>query len=108
MPARTGNVIQVGLPPGEQVAVKYATTLDAGHLAKMGLWSSIPSTTRMCPWRTAVVLEQAAQDGWMWWLTPDEDLRLVHATARPAVAARISRLIAEPRKPSSRPPASTE
>ena len=31
------------------------------------------------------MFERAARDGWLWWLTPDEDLRLVHATARPAI-----------------------
>ena len=94
-----GNVIHVGLPPGEQVAVKYATTLDAEHLEKMGLWKVHPVHDPNVPAADRVVLQQAALDGWMWWLTPDEDLRLVHATARPAVTPKISRLLAEPRKP---------
>jgi hypothetical protein len=97
--SQDGNVIHVGLPPGEQVAVRYATTLDAQHLEKMGLWQFHPVRDDKVPVADRRVLEQAAQDGWMWWLTPDEDLRLVHATARPAIAPRISRLIAEPRKP---------
>ena len=95
-----GNVIHVGLPPGEQVAVKYSTTLDAEHLAKMGPWRFHPVHDPMVPEADRRVLEAAARDGWMWWLTPDEDLRLVHATARPATPPRISRLLAEPRQPS--------
>ncbi|OBF30452.1 hypothetical protein [Mycobacterium sp. ACS4331] len=94
-----GNVIHVGLPPGEQVSVKYATTLDAEHLQKMGPWRFHPVHDPSVPASDRRILEQAALDGWMWWLTPDEELRLVHATARPAIAPRISRLRAEPRAP---------
>jgi hypothetical protein len=94
-----GNVIRVGLPPGEQVAVTYATTLDAGHLAKMGLWQFHPANDKNVPPADRLALERAAMDGWMWWLTPDEELRLVHATARPAVPPKISRLKAQDRNP---------
>jgi hypothetical protein len=92
-----GNIIHVGLPRGEQVAVKFSTTLDADHLQKMGLWRSHPINDPNVPEADRLVLEQAARNGWLWWLTPDEDLRLVHATARPAIPPRISRLTAKPR-----------
>lgn len=92
-----GNIIHVGLPPGEQVAVKYSTTLDDDHLKKMGLWASHPVNDPNVPGSDRLVLAEAARNGWMWWLTPDEDLRLVHATARPAILPRISRLSARPR-----------
>lgn len=92
-----GNVIDIGLPRGEQVGVKLSTTLDDEHLKKMGLWVVNPVNDPNVPAADREVLADAARDGWLWWLTPDEDLRLVHATARPAVAPRISRLVAKPR-----------
>ncbi|OLO99261.1 hypothetical protein BVU76_26575 [Mycolicibacterium porcinum] len=91
------NVIHVGLPPGEQVGVKVSSTLDDAHLNKMGLWVTSPINDPNVPEADREVLASAARDGWLWWLTPDEDLRLVHATARPAVAPKISRLSAKPR-----------
>ncbi|WP_431965988.1 hypothetical protein [Nocardia sp. bgisy134] len=92
-----GNVINVGLPPGEQVAVAFSTTLDAEHLEKMALWKLHPVQDPNVPEADRKTLEQAARDGWLWWLTPDEKLRLVHATARPARPPVITRLVAEPR-----------
>lgn len=92
-----GNVINVGLPAGEQVAVKVSSTLDDAHLHKMGLWVTSPINDPQVPEADREVLATAARDGWLWWLTPDEELRLVHATARPAVPPKISRLTAEPR-----------
>jgi hypothetical protein len=94
-----GNVINVGLPPGEQVAVKFSTTLDDDHLQKMGLWVHHPVHDPNVPEADREVLAEAARNGWLWWLTPDEDLRLVHATARPAIPPRISRLSVRPRNP---------
>jgi hypothetical protein len=94
-----GNVINIGLPPGEQVAVKFSTTLDAEHLEKMGLWVHHPVHDQNVPEADRKVLADAARNGWLWWLTPDEDLRLVHATARPAVPPKISRLTAKYRNP---------
>lgn len=96
---QVGNVIHVGLPPGEQVAVAFSSTLDPEHLDKMGLWRFHPVHDPNVPEADRRALERAARDGWLWWLTPDEDLRLVHATARPARPPMISRLMAEPRKP---------
>ena len=96
---QVGNVVHVGLPPGEQVAVAFSTTLDAEHLEKMALWRFHPVHDPNVPEADRRTLARAARDGWLWWLTPDEDLRLVHATARPAIPPAITRLIAEPRNP---------
>ena len=82
---QVGNVIHVGLPPGEQVAVAFSTTLDAEHLEKMALWRFHPVHDPNVPEADRRTLARAARDGWLWWLTPDEDLRLVHATTRPAI-----------------------
>jgi len=92
------NVIDVGLPAGSQVGVRLSSTLDDEHLAKMALWVINPANDPNTPAADREVLANAARDGWLWWLTPDEDLRLVHATARPAIPPRIAQLAAEPRK----------
>jgi hypothetical protein len=93
------NVIDVGLPPGRQVGVRLSSTLDDEHLAKMALWVINPANDPNTPPADREVLANAARDGWLWWLTPDEDLRMVHATARPAIPPRIAQLAAEPRTP---------
>ncbi len=93
------NVIEVGLPPGRQVGVRLSSTLDDEHLAKMALWVINPANDPNTPPADREVLANAARDGWLWWLTPDEDLRMVHATARPAIPPRIAELAAEPRTP---------
>ena len=65
----------------------------------MALWRFHPVHDPNVPEADRRTLARAARDGWLWWLTPDEDLRLVHATARPAIPPGITRLIAEPRNP---------
>ncbi|GFG49788.1 hypothetical protein CQY20_04065 [Mycolicibacterium agri] len=100
-----GNVIHVGLPQGEQVALRISTMLDNEHLAKMGLWVHHPVHDATVSDAEREVLADAARNGWMWWLTPAEEVRLVHATARPAIAPKISRLAARPRKPGMAPAA---
>jgi hypothetical protein len=92
-----GSVINVGLPPGEQVAVALSSTLDAEHLEKMALWKLHPVQDPNVPQADRDALAEAACAGWLWFLTPAADLRLVHATARPARPPMITRLIAEPR-----------
>ncbi len=98
--SQDGNVIHVGLPPGEQVAVRYvhhARRRTSGEDGTVG----IPSRQRCQRARSPPdgCWPSAARDGWMWWLTPDEELRLVHATARPAIAATHLPADREPRTP---------
>ncbi len=71
--------------------------MDEAHLHKMGLWVTSPINDPQVPEADRQVLATAACDGWLWRPTPDEELRLVHATARPAVPPKISRLTAAPR-----------
>ncbi|MBF6339725.1 hypothetical protein IU450_28100 [Nocardia abscessus] len=93
-----GNVIDVGIPPGEQVAVAVSTTLDKDHLDRLGLWRFHAVHDPKVADADRILLERAALDGWLWWLTPSIDLRLVHATARPAVPPAITALTAVSRQ----------
>jgi hypothetical protein len=97
---RRGNEVRVGLPPGEQVGVAISSTLDPEHLAKLGLWRYHAVHDPAVTEHDRQVLERAALDGWLWWLTPSVDLRLVNATPAPARPPMITSLTAPPRKPS--------
>ncbi|WP_157554890.1 hypothetical protein [Nocardia crassostreae] len=87
-----GNIIDVGIPPGEQIAVAVSTTLDKEHLDRLGLWRFHAVHDPNVAESDRRLLEQAALDGWLWWLTPSIDLRLVHATVRPAIPPAITAL----------------
>ncbi|GAB4585102.1 hypothetical protein [Nocardia sp. IFM 10818] len=89
-----GSVIDVGIPPGEQIAVAVSTTLDKEHLDRLGLWRFHAVHDPNVAESDRQLLERAALDGWLWWLTPSIDLRLVHATMRPAVPPAITALTA--------------
>jgi hypothetical protein len=54
----------------------------------MGAWRSLPPSVRDNP-----DVAEAAADGWLWGLSPFEDLTLVHAVDRPLEAPRPIQLI---------------
>ncbi|ALE92008.1 hypothetical protein AOC05_06115 [Arthrobacter alpinus] len=85
-----GHEIHVSLPPGEQVRVALSSTLDTAALEKFGLWRShLASVADPADGYTtdevvaAAALMRAASSGWMWWLTPSVQARLVHAVPAP-------------------------
>ncbi|MEO8221434.1 MAG: hypothetical protein ABI563_11685, partial [Specibacter sp.] len=85
-----GHRIYVSLPAGEQVRVALSSTLDTASLEKFGLWRShLASVADPADGYTidevvaAAALMRAASAGWMWWLTPSVELRLVHAVPAP-------------------------
>jgi hypothetical protein len=94
---RDGNQVRVALPPGEQVGIAVSSTLDSEHLAKLGLWRHHAVHDPAVSEADRKVLEQAALDGWLWWLTPSTDLRLVNATPGPAKPPMITTLTSPPR-----------
>lgn len=94
---RDGNQVRVTLPPGEQVGVAVSSVLDAEHLAKLGLWRHHAVHDPAVSDADRKVLERAALDGWLWWLTPSTDLRLVNATPGPAKPPMITTLTSPPR-----------
>lgn len=96
-----GNEIRVGLPPGEQVGMAMSSTLDPEHLARLGLWRYHAVHDPGIADQDREVLEHAALNGWLWWLTPSADLRLVNATPGPAKPPMITSLTSPARAPRS-------
>ncbi len=86
-----GNQIRVTVPAGEQVRVAVSSSLDEEDLQVLGLWRSHPVSAPDDPdtppdaktVAARALLRRAAVAGWTWWLTPAEELRLVHAVPRP-------------------------
>lgn len=79
-----GNVVTVSLPAGEQVRVAMSSSLRAEDLHELGLWRVTEMLLGAVSVEAVDLLRRAATSGWTWWLTPAEELRLVHATPRPA------------------------
>jgi hypothetical protein len=83
----SGRVIDVSLPP--------ATCSASGLLPRstarsrpLRPWRSLPQ-----PVRDDANVAEAAADGWLWGLTPFEDVTLVHAVPRPLEAPRPTKLV---------------
>src|SRR5262249_25191049 len=94
--AREGRV---AVPPGEQVRVGVSSTLDTAALEKFGLWRShLASVADPADGFTAdevvaaAALMRAASSGWTWWLTPSDEVRLVHAVPEPVRPPELTAL----------------
>ncbi len=83
-----GHVVRMTVPPGEHLRMRMSTCLDRESLELLGLWRSISPAAQADP-----VLAEAAADGWMWWLTPSAEVRLVHAVPRPVEVPRPTVLV---------------
>jgi hypothetical protein len=83
-----GHVVTIQVPPGERLRVRLSTSLLRDTLELLGLWRGLPAAFRDRP-----ELVGAARDGWLWWLTPAEELRLVHAVPRPVERPRVPMLL---------------
>ncbi|MDH3261833.1 MAG: hypothetical protein OEM84_12800 [Acidimicrobiia bacterium] len=82
-----GTALRIALPPGDVQRFRLASSLDANDLDRFGLWRILPPVLRENP----DVIEAAA-DGWLWALTPFDDVTLVHAVPRPLEAPRPTEL----------------
>ena len=78
-----GNAVRIAIPPGEQLRVRLSSALGDGGLDRLGLWRTRPDS-----YRKRAEIAGAARDGWMWWLTPFDEVRLVHAVQRPVEVPR--------------------
>ncbi|GAB2599263.1 hypothetical protein [Pseudactinotalea suaedae] len=79
------NLVRVTLPAGEQVRVAISSSLREEDLQVLGLWRSTAALLEAVEAHELLaLLRRAAVSGWTWWLTPSEEMRLVHATPRPA------------------------
>ena len=83
----SGRTVTFGLPPGDLQTFRLASSLRRSELDLFGPWRSMPPAVHDDP-----DVAEAAADGWMWGLTPYEDVRLVHAVPRPVEAPRPTKL----------------
>jgi hypothetical protein len=83
----TGGELRIGLPPGDTQRFRLASSLDKADLDLFGLWRILPQVLRDNP-----DVAEAAADGWLWALTPFDEVTLVHAVPRPLEAPRPTAL----------------
>jgi hypothetical protein len=83
-----GRSIRIGLPPGDEQRFRLASSLRNQDLDLLGPWRSLPDPVRNDP-----NVAEAAADGWLWGLTPFQDVVLVHAVPRPIEAPRPTVLL---------------
>ena len=82
------NVIDVALPAGDTLRARLASSMDPSSLTLFGVWNLLPPVVRADP-----EVERAAADGWLWALTPSQEVRFVHAVPRPLEAPRPIRVV---------------
>lgn len=82
------HAIEVQVPPGERLRMRMSSCLRPDSLELHGLWRSLPPALR-----DQAVIAEAAADGWFWWLTPYEEVQLVHAVQRPVEVPRTTMLL---------------
>lgn len=83
----TGRRVIVDLPPGDQQRLRLSSSITDEALDVLGPWQSMPPAVRA----NADVTE-AARDGWLWGLTPSEDVLLIHAVPRPLEPPRPTKI----------------
>ena len=81
-------MITISLPPGDVQRFRLASSLQPDDLDLFGPWRSLPQSVR-----DNRDVAEAAADGWLWGLTPFEDVTLVHAVPRPIEAPRPTKLL---------------
>ncbi|SDI33148.1 hypothetical protein SAMN05192558_107172 [Actinokineospora alba] len=86
--AVSGRVLTLSLPPGDLQRFRLASSLDRADLDLFGPWRGLPPSVRANP-----DVAEAAADGWLWGLTPFEDVLLVHAVPRPLEAPRPTKIL---------------
>ncbi len=83
------HVLHVALPAGDVQRFRLASSLARADLDLFGPWRSLPAVIR-----SNDDVAEAAADGWLWALTPFEEVTLVHAVPRPLEAPRPTTMIA--------------
>jgi hypothetical protein len=84
-----GNVLHMGLPPGDVQRFRLSSALARSDLDLFGFWKSLPDSIRNLD-----VVAEAAADGWLWIFTPADKVTLVHAVPRPLEAPDTTALVA--------------
>ncbi|MDQ3987426.1 MAG: hypothetical protein M3280_13130 [Actinomycetota bacterium] len=83
------HVLRIALPPGDIQRFRLSSSLDRADLDLFGLWRHLPPALR-----DNEDVANAAADGWLWALTPYDEVTLVHAVPRPLEAPRPTKLTA--------------
>ena len=85
----SGRTIPISLPPADTLRVRLSSSLDRDKLGLFGFWRSLPEEVQV-----QTQAREIAADGWLWALTPSEDLMFIHAVPKPLAAARVLTLTA--------------
>jgi len=83
--ALDGTELAISLPPGDFQRFRLSSSMTQADLDLFGLWRILPAILRDNP-----DLGGAAADGWLWALTPFDEVTLVHAVPRPVKAPRAT------------------
>lgn len=78
-----GRVIDLALPAGTVQRFRISSSLHDEALTVLGMWRSLPAVVQ-----SLEIVREAVRDGYLWSLTPKEDVLLVHAVPRPVRAPR--------------------
>lgn len=78
-----GQTINIALPPADTLRMRVSSRLARSSLDLLGLWRMLPEAAQKEP-----TLREAAAEGWLWALTPSEEVTLVHAVPRPLKVPR--------------------
>jgi hypothetical protein len=84
-----GHVLHIALPPGDFQRFRLASSLGRPDLDLFGVWRMLPQAIR-----DNDDVAEAAADGWLWALTPFDEVTLVHAVPRPLEAPRPTTIVA--------------
>lgn len=79
-----GRVVHFDLPPGDLQRVAISSSLPRDGLDLLGPWRTVSNWFTNQP-----EVREAAVDGWLWSLTPQEGYQLVHAVPRPIEVPRV-------------------
>ena len=82
-----GRIIDITLPPADMLRVRLSSSIDPARLEQFGFWRGLPDAVR-----NDDAVREAAIDGWLWALSPSEELVFVHAVPKPLEAPRFASL----------------
>ncbi len=78
-----GRVIDIALSAGTIQRFRLSSCLAPEALTVLGMWRGLPAVIQAME-----IVREAARDGYLWSLTPKENVLLVHAVPRPISAPR--------------------
>ncbi len=82
-----GRVVKLRLPAGDIQKLRLSSSIPKEKLDLLGPWRTLSPVFTGNP-----EVVEAAADGWLWGLSPSEEMILVHAVPRPLEAPRPTKL----------------